>query len=537
MQVRLIARTTNTIYEREEAFGLLFARIGILHATIWSLLCFVLIVSGVSAQSDMQTIWQLAYWESYDTACTIILDEDRTPSNEEIQRACGDVLYQTWMTTPLCNRSYSKDPEAVACTGLFLRKVGQKKKEQPISTSLIDYQAQNLRQIRFDVSNVNCEPGFRCDQKPEILLIAHGPDNDSMIRSVHIRIAAYEGACEGNACQMRLPQTDNNGVWFEYWAMDSDGNQSDHFWLKFRAIPAKNSATDYYYDVIGDAFPDASAYGSEVWYTFPSAGEEIPEVLKKLPTVDYLVTKHNYQLLAAKLIKNGKVDSSFCQNYGLNLDGMPNGCGEEVTAKMVFDMQNQYDQQIYESSKRQKVPPRIIKGLIGQESQFWPVSDVPYEYGLGMITESGADMLLRWNASYFLKLCMETFPADRDSCMSGYSGQSDERQSLLRGVVITKVGTDEEIEMLAAAIKASVYQVNQVINNATGESPAAVSTYEDMWKFTVANYYSGSGCLYNAINQVTLYKLPIAWENVRHYMVGKCELANLYVDRVYELGN
>lgn len=121
--------------------------------------------------------------------------------------------------------------------------------------------------------------------------------------------------------------------------------------------------------------------------------------------------------------------------------------------------------------------------------------------------------------------------------MGGFSNLDEKQQIVLRGVVISKVGSDAEIEMLAAAIRACVYQVNQVIANATGNSPAAVTTYEDLWKLTVANYYSGSGCLLNAINQVNAYKLPITWENVRRYMTGKCELANLYVDRVYELGN
>ena len=200
-------------------------------------------------------------------------------------------------------------------------------------------------------------------------------------------------------------------------------------------------------------------------------------------------------------------------------------------------MQNQYDGLIFDASKKQRVPPRIVKGLIAQESQFWPDSDVAFEHGLGMITESGADMLLRWNNSYFLNLCMETFPYDQGQCMGGFSNLSEDKQIVLRGVVISKVGTDEEIEMLAAAIRACVYQVNQVVANATGNTPSAVSTYEDMWKLTVANYYSGSGCLLNALNQVTAYKMPATWENVRRYLTGKCELANLYVDRVYELGN
>ena len=485
----------------------------------------------------MLTIWQLAYWESYDTACTIVLEQDRTPTNDEIQAACGAGLYQTWLTTPICDRHYGQDPSTTSCTGVFLRRVGQRLKDD-VNTPELDLSAQNLQKMYFDVANVNCNPGEMCDQKPEILLIGHGPDNnDSIIASVNIRIGTYEAACGGNFCQMRLPATDSGGVWLEYWAMDSNANQSEHFWIKFRAVPVQNSATNFYYDVIGDAFPEASAYGSEIWYTFPAVGQELDPALQKVLISDFLVTKHKLQILAANLILNGKVDSSFCENYGLNLDGTPNGCGEQVTAKLVYEMQNQYDEQLFEASRRQKVPPRIVKGLIAQESQFWPVSSTPYEYGLGMITESGADMLLRWNAPYFLNLCMSTFPHDSEKCMSGFSSLKENEQIILRGVVISKVGTKDEIEMLAAAIRASMYQVNQLVTNATGDSPAAVSTYEDLWKFTVANYYSGSGCLLNAMNQVTAYKQPLTWENVRRFMVGKCELANLYVDRVYELGN
>ena len=517
---------------------LAFSPKSIIQTVFWIIICLVLIQIPASAQDNMQTIWQLAYWESYSTACTLILDEDRTPTNEEIQRSCGESLYQTWLTTPNCDRHYGQDPSTLNCTGLFLRRVGQKQKNEDINASLVDFQAQNLRQIYFDVSNVNCEPGRLCDQKPELLLIGHGPDNnDSIIDSVHIRVGTYEAACNGNACQMRLPATDAAGVWFEYWAMDSNANQSEHYWLKFRAVPVQNSITDYYYDVIGDAFPDASPYASDVWYMFPSLSEPLPAVLEKVPTKDYLVTKHKLQLLGAKLIRTGKVDTSFCENYGLNLDGTPNGCGEQVTAKMVFDMQNQYDGLIFDAAKRQKVPPRIVKGLIAQESQFWPESETAYEYGLGMLTESGADMLLRWNPSYFLNVCMQTFPHDKTKCTSGFSSLDAQEQIILRGVVISKVGSDEEIEVLAAAIRGCVNQVNQVVANATGDSPSNVSTYEDMWKLSVANYYSGSGCLYNAINQVSAYKLPVTWENVRRFLTGQCELGNRYVDRVYELGN
>ncbi len=508
-----------------------------LTAIICGILFFGLTFGTVSAADKVQTIWQLAYWSNYDTACTIYVDDDHTPTDAEIQTACGDALYQAWQTTPLCNNTYGSDPSQPACTGVFLRRVGQQTVVDSYEAALTDLQQQNLSQIRFDVTNVNCDPGELCADKPQVLLIAHGPENDSIIRTVHIRIGTYEGACDGNACQMKLPASDESGAWLEYWAMDSDGNQSNHFWLKFRAVPVENGGqTVYQYDVIGDAFPDEGAYGSDVWYIFPSVGTELDPVLEEVPNADYLVTKYKYRLLMAKLINNGKVDTSMCQNYGLNLDGTPNGCGEEQTAALVFEYQNRYDQLIYEAGKKQKVPARIVKGLIAQESQFWATSDTPYEYGLGCITESGADMLLRWNSSYFLQVCTSSYPLNRESCYSGFSALDEDKQTALRGVVISKVGTGEEIEMLAAAIRGSVYQVSQIVNNATGETPSAVSTYEDMWKFTVANYYSGSGCLYNAMSQVHSYGMQLTWENVRRYMTGKCAIADQYVDRVYELG-
>ena len=95
------------------------------------MLCLLLIAGAADAQSQMQTIWQMAYWESYETACTIILDEDRQPTNDEIRRACGDSLYQTWLTTPACNRNTGLDGKPQDCYGLFLRRVGQKEREDP----------------------------------------------------------------------------------------------------------------------------------------------------------------------------------------------------------------------------------------------------------------------------------------------------------------------------------------------------------------------------------------------------------------------
>lgn len=485
----------------------------------------------------METIYQLAYWVDYETACTIYLDEDRTPTNQELLDACGETLYQIWMNTPICNRNQMDSNGATGCEGLFLRRAGQREKN--LSYEDITVLQQNLDQVRFTIENVNCSSGEVCSEKPELLIRASMPDDvPDVVHEIRVRVEGFEGSCNGSVCQMRLPLTGEKGTWFEYWGLSKNGLQSEHKWLKFRVLEKPVAGQTYYdYQIAGNGLPNTGPYGSEIWYTFPSIYNELPAVLERVPTYEYLVTKHKLSILTSKLLRSGIVDASSCPHYGLNEDGTANGCGEELAASMVFQYQNQYDEAIFNAGKRYNVPPRIIKGLIAQESQFWPYSDTQYEYGLGMMTEAGADMLLRWNTNYFLQLCFEVFPWDRDKCYKGFSELPEDDQIALRGSALKKVNTKEEVDLLAATIRASMLQVNQVVNNATGLLPSDVTTYEDMWKFTMANYYSGSGCLYNAITQTNSYGMPVVWDNVRNFMTGECAKAGQYVDRVYELGN
>lgn len=336
---------------------------------------------------------------------------------------------------------------------------------------------------------------------------------------------------------MSLPATGERGQWVEYWAITDEDKTTEHYWLKFRQIELNTeNGVQYDYQIIGNAFPFEGPYGSEIWYTFPRYNEPLPGVLERIPSPEYLVTKHKLSILSARLIRAGRADGSVCPNYGLNVDGSANGCGEEQTASLVYEYQNKYDEAIFSAAGRYHVPPRVVKGLIAQESQFWPISETPYEYGLGMMTESGADMLLRWNPSYFLSVCYKTYPATRDKCAKGFSALSEEEQIVLRGAVISKIGTNEEMEVLSAAIYGAMSQTNQLISNVTNASVSDVTTYEDMWKFSIADYYSGSGCLYNAMAQVYAREGFITWDSVKQYMVGKCAKAGQYVDRVYDLG-
>ena len=488
----------------------------------------------VSVQGQqVNTVWQLAYWESYASACTIVTSEDRIPTNEEIRQICGEPLYQEWLSTPLCEHSYAKTADALTCTGLFLRRIGQQAVTVPTETPI----QTGLMHIRFEIKSENCLPSEMCSEKPEITLKGISLDGTASYQKVHIRIQSYEGECAGADCRIRLPETNEQGEWLEYWAMTAAGDQGEHYWLKFRVVNKSADGTDAYrYDVISESLPKDTPYAGTTWSMFPSSTTQIPAVLERPYSVEYLTTKNKLSLLSAKLIQNGNVDASSCIHYGLSEDGSANGCGEELTAEMVFQWQNKYDEALFEAGNRYQMPPRLIKGLIAQESQFWPISTTANEYGLGKMTENGVDVLLRWNNAYYLSLCQKTFKSAVDICGGGFSNLSKDQQISLRGEALKAIGTSEEIDLITATIKASTAQVNQLVQNATGLAPSVVTTYEDMWKFTIANYYSGSGCLYNALSLCNSYKYAITWENAKTFMTGICSNARDYVDRVYELG-
>jgi hypothetical protein len=168
--------------------------------------------------------------------------------------------------------------------------------------------------------------------------------------------------------------------------------------------------------------------------------------------------------------------------------------------------------------------------MIAQESQFWPITDNPYEQGLGYITEDGVSMLLLWNYPYYLSVCLPAFNAQ--ICWGGYSNLTKERQTILRGIVFGKIGTAEEIDLLAAMLYASAAQTEQLVTNVMGRDLSDVTTYEDMWKMSVANYYAGSGCLGETLRAAAADAPPLTWDGLATQLQGVCKIADSYVKRV-----
>jgi hypothetical protein len=275
---------------------------------------------------------------------------------------------------------------------------------------------------------------------------------------------------------------------------------------------------------------------ANVWNMFPEPATVQSPWLAKVYSAENMKTDLDYALLAGRLIWNGNVDASGCQNSGLLPNGSADECGITKAHALVLEWQNRFNQVIIKASDQTRVPPRLIKGLIAQESQFWPLWANKPEYGYGMMSEMGIDMLLNWNVDYFLNLCTQHYPADQ--CQKGYSYLTSDQRRFLRGVCLLSVGTDDEFVLLANMLKASCAQTRQLVKNVTAKEPEEVFSYEDLWRISLGVYNVGSGCMGEAItNAWSKYKKPMSWADFNQHIPTYCESAKSYFDKVVYYGS
>ena len=503
---------------------------------IMSVCCFTIFLSlGIKtishADNDQETAWQLAFWANQEPACTITVHGEGAPSSDEIETACGKEIANLWNSTPACSHPFFNADNVNVCNGLFLRKIWQKEVSDTDEKKTLE-----MKNLQFFFRG--CEPSDRCNQLPIVTFRKNPSGSNDSFPIIRIKMDSFEGECAEDECQMELPITSEEGKWVEFWSLSRDGVQGVHNRFKYRAAVVSDSSNlIYQFDLISEIYPEAAPFCSDIWHVFPQISLQNQKIYEAPFSSDFLTTTFHLSILAGKIIKYGLADTSHCSNYGLMNDGSANGCGEKSSADQIFTIQNQYNDLLFESGIRNHVPPRMIKSMIAQESQFWPYSEIDNEYGLGMITENGIDLLLRWNTSYYQGLCKDVFPQKADGCEIQYSEIPSTEQQILRGSALQRIGSNEEIDLLGAVIRASAAQVNQIIQNITGSDCERSISYEDLWKFTIANYYSGSGCIHNAMLITAAYKYALTWDNVQNFLSGTCINAKAYVEKVYFFGN
>jgi hypothetical protein len=278
-----------------------------------------------------------------------------------------------------------------------------------------------------------------------------------------------------------------------------------------------------------------------------------------------LNTQKTLHYLTTKLIINGIVDASGCPEGGLSLGlDWPTACGLERARSTMIAWQNQFDEYIWLASREHGIPPKILKTLIDYESQFWPGNSRFYldEFGLAQINQLGLDVLLRKDPFYYQRACTSVLSAL--DCTRPYSGLNPEQQRLIRGALISSMdatcptcqyGIDldkakQSVDLIARLLQANCQQVDTILaqsvapdedaDAATATAAVATiaaggtagTTYEDLWRFTLMAYHSGSSCFQDAYVDLRRGGGEVSWEGLTSY-IG-CRGSEPYVNGFME---
>lgn len=487
--------------------------------------------------------WWLSRWTDNILVCQISVDHEGPPTPEEVIKECGADIYAQWLKTPPCEQAATGEPTTY-CPGLYAYFAGF---ETGKVTTVVDLPPPT---VSVDVSGCLLNPPENfCQRQPNLLFTAEEPLPDYEIEAVHVIVEGRKVTCSGAQCEIPMKSTPFSGIEFEFWADSTFGDTSEHYTGLVRVletgVPTNPADNGWYVDVLSSQWIGGPLEScSLIWESFPPPG--LPPYWLATPTQELLLSSvEPYQYLAGRLITQGLVDSSECSNNGLLVNGYADACGLSKARPLVDQWQNQFDNRILEVAKETHLPAQVMKNIFAQESQFWPgIFRVPQEYGLGQITDMGADTILLWNKPFYESFCPLILA--ETTCSEGYLGLEKEEQAILRGALaleanadcpecpsgVDLIHTDLSVMLFAQGILANCDQVGQTIYNATQQTPGAVSRYEDLWRFTLANYNGGPGCLAFAIFSTWSLREPMDWDHVSTHFTQPCQGAIAYVESI-----
>lgn len=489
--------------------------------------------------------WWLSRWTTNEILCVILIDHAGLPIAQEIYRACGNAVYEEWTNTPPCNKIVNGDENVTTCPGVYLHLVSFEQKDKEILITLPP------AEVLLDLQDCKAMPPENfCTNLPSLKFTGVEPLPNEEIIAIS---GTYDGqpfSCDGNVCLLPMRATPSEGVFVEFWGDSSFGDASQVYQALVRVLDSgvafAPGQSGYFVDVISSQWqgaPVASCVKS--WQSFPPVDLQ-SRWLMTPESKEFLVSSSPYYYLAGRLITQRVVNADNCPTGGLLANGYADTCGLEAARPFIEIWQNQFDATIIEVAGETGVPAGLLKNLFAQESQFWPgVFRVQFEYGLGQITDKGADTLLLWNDSLYDQFCPLVLA--EDTCARGYLHLKAEERNLLTGALASQANVDCEecptgvnlidtqasVGLFAKTLQASCDQVAQIVFNATEQIPGRVSNYEDLWRFTVANYHAGPGCLSFAIHSAwdeTNPRLP--WDIVATRFTAPCLGVVPYVEKI-----
>lgn len=493
--------------------------------------------------------WWLTRWSDNQAVCQLFADHEELPTPNEILTYCGSTLYSQWKNTTPC-QSLTDGSDTTNCRGYYLHSVSSEPSERIV---VVD-----LPEVEVFVSLLGCTAsplGNLCKQIPSLLLEAQEPLPNEYVLAINGTLNGEPFSCAGEVCEIPLRATVLNGSEVEFWADSSYGDSSEHYQAIVRVVdtgvtedPAQSG---WYVDILSSQWrgdePIASCAKS--WEAFPPIGKT-PLWLANPEKPKELASTEPYVYLAGRLIASDIVDAADCPGGGLQEDGWANACGLEKARQTVDQWQNRFDEQIIAAAQNNRIPSQLLKNLFAQESQFWPGSwrDAGIqEFGLGRMTEQGADTILLWNPAFYNQFCPLIF--DASTCQSTYSELKEDDQATLRGALILSINADCEncpsgidlesanfsIDLFAHTLQANCDQTAQIVSLTTKMTPGIVASYEDLWRFTLANYHAGPGCLLNAVQETWSRREPLSWSNVSANLEPGCQTAIAFVHNIAQM--
>ena len=391
---------------------------------------------------------------------------------------CLNFIVASFLIFPITNDPYKLDRSFISVSEMSINKSFFLESDAVIS-----------------VEPFNCPVWGYCYESPILhFFVKDLPENLSDY-ALRIEINGQVYYFENTDVEFQLPFTFSNGFLIKYWFEDLQGSifASDQFY--YRLITINPESELYRIELLGHQWREFIPAYALAWNIFP-------------PT-------------------DGS-DSVWAEQYDSPSDGI------EATREEVISWQNAHNPEMQIAGQEAFIPPRLIKGIIALESQFWPSWKIEGEHGLGMITEDGVDMLLMWNQPYFLQKC--TLLYSNESCKKGYFEFSDEQISHLVGYVLRDIGTEHEYLLIAETLNAASIQTSRVIYNYTGKTPYAVADFKTLWRITFGIYSTGCGCMGNAIEESWKESnKSLTWSKISSNLNGDCANARDYLDKVIQL--
>jgi len=493
--------------------------------------------------------WWLLSWSSSQPVCQVYVEHQGVPEPDEVEYFCGSYLLNQWLSTPACTFS-SQITTASQCPGFYFHLAAVTPGERQIEVKLLP------PEVFVDVAGCSpLPPDNRCSALPQLHFVGEEPLPNEEIINIQGYVGAEPFNCEGSECTVPIPATGELGIPVVFWAESSYGDASVTFTAQVRAVPygdfpAPDVPTQdnpqWYVDLISSQYlGETTSSCAEIWSSFPPVGGP-PLWLSSPDHPEGFISTQPYYYLAGALIKEGQVDVSGCDYGGLEPTGYATQCGLEAARPMINEWQNQFNTEIIRVSTDTRIPAQLLKNIFSRESQFWPGFSGSYlEAGLGHLSDLGADTILLWNPNFFSQFC--PLVLETTSCQRGFGNLDISEQEMLRGALVQKVNAacpecpqgidlrqaNFSISIFARGLLANCEQVGQIMYNQTQRMAGEVSTYEDLWRFTLVNYNAGAGCLTDALQRAIQSNHPLTWESVKLFLEpGACQASIDYVEDI-----